>query len=303
MCFSKEVSFVVGTTISACSYWYYLKFYVQAKKNPAKNKIKDFIQTLRHTNPEERLSEFSLFLILSFAAIGGHQFGQCFSILTGSQIIYKIGLISSILCTYFMIKAIERLSGKKLGSGLIVLTILFVILDATRTNMVFKDYHFWISGFNNTSWSLLWLLNWIYLCSAIVLLGYKAKKAINKKFYLLFALVGINISFIASWIYAIVAHHYGQVCNITNCTHLFLKDFNYRFDFPSLWCTFTIMQAPFIYLILIKARTSYSTETFGGWQPTWRTKLGLVAMTLVIVSIWYYVTPILLGVSWKMMAN
>lgn len=303
MCYSKEVSLVAGTAIILFSYRYFLTFYIQQQKQKSIRWFSQLQSSFFSTKHVDRVKEFSLWFILGFAAIGGHQFGEFASIATGNQFIYKIGLVSSILCTYFIMVAFEKLSGKTLGSKLIAFIIFIVSIDIFRTDMVFENTHFWVRGFNHKFWAFFWLANWIYLCSTIVLLGYKTKNKTNRTLYWVYALGGINISFIISWIYAIVAHRYGSSCTIINCSYHFLQDFIYSFDFPSLWCTFTFIQAPFIYIVLKKIKNSYKDDNFSTWEPNWMTQLNLIGVTIVFISIWYVFTPMLLGVSWKMMSK
>jgi hypothetical protein len=303
MCYSKEVSLAAGTVISVLSYWYYLKFYLAHNTKKSFNVLKSFWQILTARTIEPSINGFSLWFILGFAAIGGHQLGEFASIATGSQFVYKLGLISSIACTYFMLVAFEKLSGKLLGSKLIAFIILMVSIDIFRTEMIFENTHFWVRGTDHKYWAIFWLANWLYLCLAISWLGYKATSQIHRRIYWLYGLCAINVSFMLSWAYAILAHRYGSACTIITCSYHFLSDFIYEYDFPSLWCTFTVIQAPFIYLALRKVRSTYTKEDFGGWKPTWRTQLGLVAATILLMYIWYTITPLLLGVSWKMMTK
>jgi hypothetical protein len=303
MCYSKEVSLVAGTAITAFSYRYYVQFYLQKKTQTFSQRMQDIFHTLRQDTRGQNVRNFSLWFILGFAAIGGHQFGEFASIATGSEFIYKLGLVSSILCTYFILVAFEQLAGKRLGSKIIAVVIFLVTIDIFRTEMKFENTHFWVRGLNHKYWAMFWLANWVYLCSAIILLGYKAKSQLNKRIYWLYGLGGINISFIISWLYAILAHRYGNICTISNCSYHFLQDFIYKYDFPSLWCTFTVIQAPFIYMTLRKIKTSYAGESFHNWQPTLVTKLSLIGITIIVMALWYTITPMVLGVSWKVMTK
>lgn len=303
MCYSKEVSLVAGAVISGLSYWYYLKFYLRQKAGKSINAVKGLWEMSFAKTIKPSIDGFSLWFILGFAAIGGHQIGEFLSIATGSQLIYKLGLISSIACTYFMMVAFEKLAGRRLGSRLIALVIFFVSIAIFRTEMVFANTHFWVRGLDHTVWSVFWLANWMYLCLSIILLSLKATVKSNKRLYVIYGLGGINISFFLSWIYAIVAHRYGTTCTIVSCSYHFLNDFVYEFDFPSLWCTFTVLQSPFIYLVLKKMRAGYKKETFNNWQPTIKTQLGLIIATAFVMAAWYLLTPMLLGVSWKMMTK
>lgn len=291
MCYSKEVSLAAGTVIISLSYWWYFKFYVQQGISQLKIKIPTNIRN------------FNLWFLLGFASIGGHQIAEFISIAWQSEFIYKAGLISSILCTYFMVVAFEKLSGKKFASWLLALSIFILGIDVFSTDMVFQNQHFWVRGFSHQRWAILWLMQWLYLWGVIGILGFKAVHKDNKRFYLFTALLGINISFILSWIYAIVAHRYGTICSLSNCSYHFLQEFMYNFDFPSLWCTLTVLQAPFIYWVLHQATKTYKKENFNDWNPTWLTIVGLICVSVLGMVIWYISTPLALGVSWKMLTK
>jgi len=314
MCYSKEVSLAAGSTILLTSYWFYVRFYLQQKILPGSKKIVQGLSSLAgsftSTKSKGRfissspLKRFTFWFIMGYAAIGGHQIGEFLSIATGSELIYKLGLVSSIACTYLMLRAFESLSERRFGSWLALTVIGLVSIDIFRTPMVFENTHFWVRGLNHQVWAVAWLALWLYLLLVIGLLGFKSTDKANRRAYWFYGLGGINISFALSWLYAIVAHRFGSTCSLTTCSYHFLQDFNYRFDFPSLWCTFTVIQAPFIFLILRYVHQKYKLgDSFGGWYPSLVQKSLLVITTLILMFGWYHLTPLALGVSWKMLTK
>src|SRR5690606_35516878 len=100
--------------------------------------------------------------IIGFAAIGGHQLGEFLSIASGNEFVYKIGLVSSILCTYAMLRAFESLSVQRFGSTIVLAIIGLLSLDIFMTPMVFENAHFWVRGFSHKWWAVIWLLLWMY---------------------------------------------------------------------------------------------------------------------------------------------
>ena len=90
MCYSKEVSLITGLIILAsCAYLYYKYVHKQSKTH-----LKPFFQNV----------------LFGFLCIGFHQFSKFVAISTGSELIYKIGLIVSISAMYFFMQSLQKLT-------------------------------------------------------------------------------------------------------------------------------------------------------------------------------------------------
>ena len=129
MCYSKEVSLVVGSVIaSGCGYSWWKYVYKSTKGR------------LKKAFTNKRLISFFKYVIIGLLCIGGHQLMEFLAIETGSQLIYKLGLIVSISSMYFLIRSLEVLSKLFLGSKVVALIIIF-LSRFEKVFLVFPIYH------------------------------------------------------------------------------------------------------------------------------------------------------------------
>ena len=290
MCYSKEVSLVSGLSMSAASFFFWLKFVSLKIVND--NAFRERATSLR---------DFFINAILAYACIGGHQIVEFFAILTGDQLIYKLGLISSITSVFFGARALEKLTKTKIGSTFILAIIGMVSLDILFTKFDFSNYHFWVRGENHTIWSTAWFSLWTYAMFSGLYLSNLYSTAINKKL-LRFAFLGVmNVSFLLSLGYAIFGT---MTVNVLTCSQNIFQGFVFGKDFPSIWCTFSVMQAPFLYVgFLAIAKHFILTDSIKEKYNPQKRMIAIALLTITFMVLLKLLVPIVFGVSMKMITK
>lgn len=290
MCYSKEFSFVSGLGMSISSYYFWFRFVWL--KNITDQKIVKRAKALR---------PFIVNTIFAYACIAGHQIGEYFSILTGSHFIYKLGLISSILSVYFGAKALEKLTKARVGSKAILFVIGLVSLSIFLTDFRFENRHFWVRGDNHTLWSTTWFGLWTYAMVTGLYLSRFYQTTINKKL-LRWAFLGVmNVSFLFSLGYAILG---GLSTSFVTCTQDLFAGFVFGKDFPSIWCTFSVVQAPFIYMGLMAFVKNYDTKDELKINDNFFLRAAIIILaTLAFLYLAKIFIPIIFGVGWKMISK
>jgi len=266
MCYSKEVQLITALLLIVGSSVYYLYF---RKKY--------------HTDRLHWTSSFALYLYLAGLAIGMHQLFEFLSLITNNQTIYKIGLLSSILFPYFLIKNLESLVNRKLHSWIALIIILGVAIHLFLVDMTFSSYHFHLRHNNVFIWVFFWFLIFFYwhVCAikAIKKLNNKTKKAIYYYF-----IATTDFSLLVAVIYSIIGY--------------FRWGVNFCTDAPSIWCTFAVMQLilfPFlirkIYQMIKRPRKQYK-------QTVIETIINYL-IALVILIILTALLPFFNCLTWK----
>ncbi len=225
MCYSKEVQLITSLIILVSALIYY--FYYSKKYSDSKKKW---------------LTPFLKSSLLVFLCIGLHQFCEFLALLTNNQIIYKIGLIISILSAYFLLRSLEILANKKMYSWIALVIISFIALHIIFAPMNFEVASFYLKHNSAFFWAAAWLFLFIYwnLCAAKIYSEIKDDQ--SRKTLLIYLLTIADVSFILSVIYVIAGY--------------FLFSVNVCTDAPSIWCTFSVIQAflvPILFFRLPKA--------------------------------------------------
>jgi len=294
MCYSKEVSLISGSIIAASSGFAYWKYVLHR----ARNKIK-----------KELVPAF-LAIILGIAFIGLHQFFEFFAILTGDQIIYKIGLIFSIFAMYFWLRSLEKLTNTKLWSWVGLIVIGAVAIDMFSRNMVFENVRFWVRGYSHAPWVYSWLALFVYWNVAIVYFRKVAGSRLNRKVLFWYGLAVVNLTFILSVVYV-----YGGtlVQQSSTLSSLFggysglpgvYQGFSIIQDLPSIWCVFAVLQAITILVFLSYANRSYKIKSSAKMRSLPRSVTAkLLIWTAIIWLILYFELPYLFGAALKTIGN
>ncbi|MBT4121127.1 MAG: hypothetical protein HOA57_03410 [Candidatus Magasanikbacteria bacterium] len=221
MCYSKEVSLVVGSVIaSGCSYswWKYVW-------GSTKTKIKKALA-------DKRLISFFRYIIIGYACIAGHQLMEFFAIYTGSNIVYKIGLITSISAMYFFMKGLEILTKINFGSKIFVVIIALVGLGMFLNDMTFENYHFWVRGHSHIIWASAWMILFIYWNVCVFYVRKISPVHENKRLLLWATFAILNISFLLSLGYAFLSAFINKAGIV--CSRDILTSFNVLQDSPSV---------------------------------------------------------------------
>ena len=211
MCYSKEVQLVTGATILIFSVFYYVLYSIKY-----------------HALKKKWLIPFLRYVLLGFVFAGLHQIFEFLSLVTNSQIIYKIGLTFSMFIMYFFLRSLEVLLNRNLKSKLALVFIGITVLHIFLVEMYFEPFSFYLKHNSTFIWSCVWMLIFCYfhICA---LKGRKLlKNDLAKKAILTYLLATLDISFLLSLIYVLWGYFQFSV-NV--CT-----------DAPSIWCTFYVIQ-------------------------------------------------------------
>ena len=215
MCYSKEVQLITESIILLSCLFYYIYF----------SKIFSGYK-------KQWLNPFLNNVILVFLCIGFHQFFEFLSLVTNSQVIYKLGLIISISSMYFVLRSLEVLTNRNFHSKIS----LFIILAAALYNifipMSFASFSFYVRHYSGFVWASLWMLLFIYWHICSIISANSLKDSSSKKAILYYMMCIADISFILSLIYILFGY--------------FTYSVNVCYDSPSIWCTFFVIQSFFI---------------------------------------------------------
>lgn len=226
MCYSKEVQLGTALVIFASSAFYYAFF--SKKYSYLKGK---WLQTFLNN------------VMLVFFCIGTHQFFEFLSLVTGNQIIYKTGWIFSVSSMYFGIRALEVLSNKDFRSWTAIPAIFVFSALMFFRYMPFEEFSFYLRHYNVGIITTLWVILFVYahLCAFITWKSLKDKK--SKRTLILFMFAIGDISIILALAYYILGSIFFSV--------------SWCYDFPSIWCTFYVIQSLFIPFFLYFLNSIY----------------------------------------------
>jgi len=293
MCYSKEVSLISGSGMALASSFFWWKFVYQMGIERAKKVV----------IKAKELRGFFVSLILAYACIAGHQFGEFFAILLADITTYKIGLIFSISATYFLVRAVEQLTKLNFYSGVVAALIGLVGVHILITPMVYENYHWWVRGYSHGVWAAVWLTLFMYFWMVMFYVISITKSKVNRKL-LWFMFAGVNVSFLVSVTYAfvlsyLIKHNISEFCSLD-----VISGFTFARDFPSIWCTASVVQAPFYFLMLRAWANQYEpSKPFAIKKVPGEDYLKLVGATGLIMIALYSLAPFLFVVSWKIIAQ
>lgn len=273
MCYSAEVQLTTSLIIFVSViffYFYYKKLYSKYSTEQL-NWTKPFLNTI----------------LLVFLCIGGHQLFEFLSLVTSYEIIYKIGLIISISAMYFMLRSLEILTNKNFYSKFSILIIIGVAIHAFLIPMTFENFSFHLRHYSAFLWASFWIMLYMYwhICAFSIYNKFDKK---SKNTLFIYLLVMGDISFILAIIYSIWAYFQFSV-NV--CT-----------DSPSIWCTFYVIQALFVPVLLSSLPISFNRPKRKSKisAPSFILYLGLsIIILLILISIlpyfncltWKYIFP------------
>jgi len=267
MCFSKEVSLAAAIIIFAFSAYSYYKYIYKP-------------QHMKHANANLlHLKPFFTNVIFGALCIGGHQLSEFFSILTGNEIIYKIGLVISISAMYFFMRSLEELTHHSFYSVFFIPIILLVAIHIFVSPVMFQEYKFWVRGQANVIWSTLWITLFFYWNLCVLYLIIKSRK-IKKKVLELYPFEILDISFVLTLLFA------GILIVMDNSQINLLK------DAPSIWCTFFVVQAAFIPLLFKNVTKHYHVDIKGPkHHVSMKVQIILVLSAIAVLALFYFFVP------------
>jgi uncharacterized membrane protein len=267
MCYSKEVQLATGLVIILSSLAYY--FYYSRKYSGSKKRwLKPLFDSL----------------LGGALCIGGHQFFEFLSLATGSQVVYKIGLLISLSSIYFLIRSLEILVNKDLHSGLAWIVVAAAGAYNLLIPMSFEGFSFYLRHNSGFVWASLWMLLFIYwhACSFSAINQLKDKP--SKRAVIWYMLCAIDISFILSVAYTIWGFFRFSV-NV--CT-----------DAPSIWCTFFVLQSAFIPIFLSMVPVIFRRPARQSILSARQTII-ILLISLAVLAIMILTLPLFRCLSWK----
>lgn len=181
------------------------------------------------------------FVAIGSACIGGHQVFEYLSLISGSNIIYKIGLIISISGMLFFLISLEKLYNRDFYSRYLKYLIALLALYLFSRPVEFSTLKFHLEHHSVIAWSFLWFVFFVYWLALIVFELRKVVEHISKRVAILYMLCSMTLSFLIAAAYSVWAYS-SEGVNI--CT-----------SYPSVWCTFGVIQmifSPLFFVILAK---------------------------------------------------
>lgn len=267
MCYSQEVQLITAVIILVSClfyYWFYSKRYANSK--------------------EKWLKSFLNNVVLGFACIGIHQFCEFLSLVTNNQIIYKIGLIVSISSMYFFLRSLEILINQKLYSKLVWVIILGIAIHTLMVPMDFTSKSFYLQHNSVFFWAVAYLLLFIYWNICALRSYPQLKDQHSKKTLLIYLLATIDVSFILSAIYILLGYFY---LSVNVCT-----------DSPSIWCTFFVIQAGLVPILLSRLPRLFNISKNPIKMPVKKIISMLLISLLVLITL-ILTLPFFKCLTWK----
>jgi len=263
MCYSATVQLITSAIILICCAFYYYEY----SKGPHQKKWQ---------------KPFLKLTIIAFICVGLHQFFEFLSLITGSELIYKTGLVISVCSPYFLIRSLEELSNEKFHSQITLglISLLAIIIFSSPMSFAAKSFHL----IHNSAglWSFAWMLLFIYwnICAIRV---YRETDDDCKGKILLYLFAIANISFILSTLYTLGSY--------------FVYSINVCAEAPSIWCTFFVIQTLFLPIFLNKIGKYHRNTTTR--IVSLKTSLFYFLMAALILILLIAIAPFFDCLSWK----
>ena len=219
-----------------------------------------------------------------FVAIGGHQFFEFLSLATGSEFLYRVGLVVSISATFFGLRAFEILTNRNIHSYIALPIIFLSAVYVFFIPVSFEGVSFYVRHNSIFVWSCLWMLLFFYwhVCVFSALKRLHSWRSREMLICYLFAIV--DISFLLSVLYTV----WGYSRYSTNvCT-----------DSPSIWCTFFVLQAFILPFFLLKLPFLFRRPAKRSVQ-SWKKTIFFLFISVMILLFWIFLFPFFQCLSWK----
>ncbi len=198
----------------------------------------------------EELIPFLKYLMIAGSMIGTHQIFEFLSLVTGSVIVYKIGLLISLTGMVFYLFSLEKFYNRKLyvRELSIVVAIVAIYLFLKPVEFTVLDFH--LEHHSIFLWSLAWFVLFMYWNICILFEQKNVGQYISKSLSWMYLLFSMTISFLIAAAYSIGSHYTNGV--------------NICVTYPSVWCTFGVLQClvlPFFLYLLPKKMKKIPPKT------------------------------------------
>ncbi len=290
MCYSKEVSLAVGGTLfaaSAYTWWRYGRADAASASEPAARSDADAgAPRDQAAATARRLAPFFRSVIAGHLCIGVHQLGEFLAITTGQQAIYKLGLIASISCMFFLMRSLQQLTGARYGAPAFAIIIAVIGAEMFTRSMPFSDERFFVRGEAHFLWGAAWLALFTYWNLCIEHARRRSRTLGNRRLLRRYAWLSLNASFVLAFLYSFAAafsHDFLPEEPALACVGLGSAAVGHSLirDTPSIWCVFSGAQAlclPALFASMI-ARWDLGDEPLAGTGAV-RERLVLAAAAL-----------------------
>ncbi len=289
MCYSKEVSLVTSSVISAGS----VVTWVRCHMRDLRERV------------DAALTPFSRNVILGIFCIGAHQFAEYLSIETGNVWIYKAGLVASASCMYFLMRSLESLIGRRLGGQAFLWILGALAVQIALKPMEFENMHFWVRGYSHVVWSAVWMALFLYWNMCVLFVRNRMPSAVNRRLLLSYPFWVLNVSWVLSVIYAFTCTFFQHSYSASSSFSVVGPDSAMRIfevvqDMPSIWCSFVVVQSFLIPIFLTRMRQyDFSVSIPEGPLPIGRSVVAAAGLWLMMLCTW----PLFFGVSLKMLTH
>jgi hypothetical protein len=289
MCYSKEVSLLTSSAISASSVVTGIRCH-----------LRDWRERV-----DPALLSFSNNAVLGIFCIGVHQFAEYLSVATQNVWIYKAGLVASASCMYFLMRSLESLIGRRLGSRAFLWIIGALALQIALKPMTFENMHFWVRGYSHLVWSAVWMALFLYWNMSVLFVRMRMPSAVNRRLLLSYPFWVLNVSWVLSVTYAftctLLQHSYPAFSSFSVVgSESAMRIFQVVQDMPSIWCSFVVIQSFLIPIFLARMRHyDFKVRIPEGPLPLGRAVVAAAGLWLMMLCTW----PLFFGVSLKMLTH
>ncbi len=278
MCYSKEVSLAVGGFIGACcaiTWWRQLR----RPLSPA------------GVGPGEgALRGYQADVLRGLACIAGHQGMEFLAIVTEDQRVYKLGLLCSISCMLFLVRALERLTGsaRRVETAAVALAIAALAGHLFAADMRFENCHFWVRGWSHVTWSVAWLSFFVYWNLRLREAARRSTAPANARLLRRSSWAVLNASFALSVVYiygSALAAELGRAHSSWRAlAETVLLGRDVYGDAPSVWCVFAALQCLLVPRFFARLEREWDRDApFAPAEPSFLRRAALLLVTLGIV--------------------
>jgi len=230
---------------------------------------------------EKWLMPFLKNSILAVAMLGGHQIFAFLALIMKSQFFIKASMIAPMLSIYFALRSLEIFLNKNLKSKIVLFIIVafifhtyflagyipfisrnfYILQDSTKFSWLFMAIFFY--------WHICWIFDSRFL-----------KDNANKKIIIFYSFAIMDTAFLLSLAYA--TWGYSKYSN-DMCIAL-----------PSIWCTFTVIQALFMPFFLAAIPKIANVPNYKMKQSITKTII-YIFISLALLYIFGKLMPVLIG--------
>jgi|GEM_PF-3406546 len=242
-------------------------------------------------------------MILSQVCLGVNQFLQFGALRTGSEWMFELGLFVTIVCPLLALRALEQLTRRNFGSGVVAFVVAIVGVVFFFKDTDFVNVGFLVRSDDNHLWGATWIVLFFYWNACL----YEAQRtAYSKRDSRLLIFSGwalLNTSFVLAMAYALLAGLHAELGIQTWLGNLIGVgehgfDYDVFSDTQSLWSAFAGVQVllfPFLLRALCKGYTDNLPP-----QPRVRSvffRVMLVVISLLLTAALYGSFPFLREVA------